>query len=491
MTGRARGRRLTLAGAALLAAGLAAAATPSPCRAEDPAPAAPAGAEDPLAQAHKLADEAKEFEKVAGDGDAEMQERKTARKGAYERLKKARELLDAYIDKHPDEAEKLDAFYCDVASRLYWVKKMGAVDEFAERPSGPAPGPSAGPSAPPGAGTKPVPAESTPAPPTPAQALAAVDEYAKKHAGDVPGLCERYEDFLAKYPDPSTPEYARAISEVEGLRKKLKDVYRLVHDDDPDSLKNVDGAQTEKLLAQLLDDLEHGVPEVRERAARFLGALGSGKAADPLIKAMKKEKSGPVYEACTDSLARIGGRRVCERLIKEAGDTAVFEAVVPVLTKILERGGAEGRVAGEALGAHAGWIDPAQRGALFETLSNAGAAGALGLARALEFAPPEDVAKLVEKLPEAGDPRVVTHVGKLMIVNPPGIRAEHASAARRAIEQIGKPGVRYLIPNLDDPKVSVWTAELLQRITGQKLKDNKRKTWEQWFRMNRKAVEGR
>jgi len=31
-------------------------------------------------------------------------------------------------------------------------------------------------------------------------------------------------------------------------------------------------------------------------------------------------------------------------------------------------------------------------------------------------------------------------------------------------------------------------AELLQRITGQKLKDNKRKTWEQWFRMNRKAV---
>jgi hypothetical protein len=491
-----RDRRPTLAVAAILASALAATAAPQPCRAEDPAPAAPAGPTDPIAQAHKLADEAKEYERVAGDGDAEVQERKTARKGAFERLKKARDLLDQWLDKHPNDAEKLDSFYCEVASRLYWVKKMGAIDEFVDKapspPSGQGPGASTGPApAGDGGGSKPPGPDAKPAPPTAAQALAAIDEYAKAHSGDVPGLCERYEDFLAKYPDASTPEYARAITDVEALRKKLKDVYRLVHDDDPDSIKNVDSAQTEKLLAQLLEDLDHGVLEVRERAAKFLGALGSGKAADPLIKTMKKERSGPVFMACVDSLGRIGGRRVCERLVKEGGEPEIADAVVHILEKILERGGAEGRVAGEALGAYAGGVDPGQRGPLFEALSNAGAAGALGLARAIEYAPAEDVAKLVEKLPDAGDPRVVTHIGKLMIVNPPGIRAEHASAARRAIEKIGKPGVRYLIPNLDDPKVSVWTAELLQRITGQKMKDNKRKTWEQWFRMNRKAVEGR
>ena len=36
----------------------------------------------------------------------------------------------------------------------------------------------------------------------------------------------------------------------------------------------------------------------------------------------------------------------------------------------------------------------------------------------------------------------------------------------------------------------VWTAKLLQEFTGAKLKDDKRKTWEAWFRLNRKAVEG-
>jgi hypothetical protein len=51
--------------------------------------------------------------------------------------------------------------------------------------------------------------------------------------------------------------------------------------------------------------------------------------------------------------------------------------------------------------------------------------------------------------------------------------------------------VRYLIPHLDETAVTVWTAKLLQDITGQKLKDDKRKTWEAWFRMNRKSLEGK
>ena len=60
----------------------------------------------------------------------------------------------------------------------------------------------------------------------------------------------------------------------------------------------------------------------------------------------------------------------------------------------------------------------------------------------------------------------------------------------RAIEAIGKPGVRWLIPALDDKNCTVWTAEMLKQITGAKPRDDKRKTWEAWYRSNRKSLEG-
>lgn len=472
-----------IAGLLASAAGGALSVAESPSAfAQDPAPA------DPIAEARVLSEAAKEFERTAGDGDADNADRRTARKQAYDRLYKAIALMDGWLDKHPADEEKYEAFYCDLKSRIFWIKKMAAVDEFTEHGPGPGASPSPAPAPTP---DKSKPTVEAPAPPTAAQALAEIEAYAGKHKGDVPGAYERYQEFLSKYPDPSTPEYAKAMAEVATLGTRLKDVYRLIHDDDPDSVKNVDGAQTEKLVGQLLEDLDKGSSPVKERAARFLGALGSGKAADPLMKTLKKEKSGPVYDACADALAKIGGRRVCERLAKSGKDEDLRPAVVDILMKILRRGGAEGRLAGEALGGYVANVDPERRGPIFESLAEAGPTGALGLARGIEHAPPEDMVKLIEKLPDAGDPRVVTYLAKFLVTNAPGDRAEFASASRKAITKIGKPGVRYLIPHLDDPAVSVWTAEMLQRITGQKLKDDKRKTWEAWFRKNRKALEGK
>jgi hypothetical protein len=475
---------LALAGAAFAPPAVA----PFVARADDAPPA------DPVAEATRLANEAKEYERVAGDADADPVERKAARKNARERLKKARDLLDAYLDGHPSESEKYDALYSDIQIRYYWVKKMSSVDEAAgDEPSNGAGAPP--PAATPPAATPPAPGTAQPPkppePPTPAKALAEIEEYRARHKADVPGLYERYQDFLAKYPDPSAPEYATAMAQVAELSKRLKDVYRLVHDDDPDSIRNVDSAQTEKLLGQLLDDLDKGSPEVRERAAKFLGALGSGKAADPLVKAMRKEKSGPVFDACADSLARIGGRRVCEGLLKSGDDDQLAPKIVEILEKILARGGAEGRVAGEALGGFAGAVKPADRGPIFEALAAAGPAGALGLASGLEFSPPEQTAALIAKLADAGEPRVVTYLAPYLVAGAQGDRGVYAHAARDTIRKIGKPGVRYLIPHLDEPALSVWTAKLLQDITGQRLKDDKRKTWEAWFRMNRKALEGK
>jgi hypothetical protein len=88
-------------------------------------------------------------------------------------------------------------------------------------------------------------------------------------------------------------------------------------------------------------------------------------------------------------------------------------------------------------------------------------------------------------------PRTAGHLTRFLVTNPQGARRAQHQAARKAIETIGKPGVRWLIPALDDKEHQVWTAEMLRTITGAKPKDDKRKTWEQWYRENRKALEGK
>ena len=65
------------------------------------------------------------------------------------------------------------------------------------------------------------------------------------------------------------------------------------------------------------------------------------------------------------------------------------------------------------------------------------------------------------------------------------------ASAVKALNALGGPAVRYLIPVLDEKEHQVWTAEVLRQITGAKPKDDRRKTWEQWFRKNRRSLEGR
>ena len=75
------------------------------------------------------------------------------------------------------------------------------------------------------------------------------------------------------------------------------------------------------------------------------------------------------------------------------------------------------------------------------------------------------------------------------MVNVRGLRKDQAKAARKSIEKLGKPAVRYLIPALDHEDVAVWTAEMLKRITGHKPKNDKRKTWLKWYQRNRRSLE--
>lgn len=467
-------------------------------------------AEDPVQDARDLADEAQKYFRLSGDTDAKHSERKKNRKEAYVRLKKARKLLDTWLDAHPGETEDLDPLYVRISAMMYWVKKEASIGELDG--SGPVvrddptpkktAGPTAHPRKPPGgkdgAGgggdaaapvTEPEPEPEAPKGPTPAEDLALVTEYETSHPGDVPGLHERYTGFLSTHPDPSTPEYRQAVERLEVLGRQLKDVYRTIRDDDPD-VEDVDDSQIGRLVNQLVGDLGSDDEEVRVRAARYLGGLGSDLAVTPLIDVLKDDEGrGELHEAAADSLARIGGRKVCHRLVRLRADAALEQTVATVLSKIVERGGAEGRIAGESLAGYVSERDPEMRVSAIGTLHGAGKGGALGLAMLLEHAELEKRAEYITHIGEMGEPRAAGYLAQFLVVNVRGHRKTQAKAARTSIEKLGKPAVRYLIPALDDKDVQVWTAEMLRRLTDHKPKDDKRKTWHKWYLRNRRKLE--
>ena len=156
----------------------------------------------------------------------------------------------------------------------------------------------------------------------------------------------------------------------------------------------------------------------------------------------------------------------------------------------VERGGVSARLAGEALAEYAESFDPQVQHQVVEALFRGGKAGALGLSMAVHMAPVKRKVALIEHLGKAGDPRVTGHLATFLIVNPQGARRKQHRAARDAILALGKPGIRYLIPALKDKRYQVWTAELLRQITGVKLKDDKHRTWDKWYKKNRRKLEG-
>jgi len=506
---------------ALLAGG-AAVATPAQAA---PPPGAESESTDPVGDATRLRDEAKQLFKTAGDPDAESSEKAKARKECFKKLKAARKLLDAHVAAHPESAESLDSLYSDIGMMLFWVKKELTLDEIRElqggapvapptSSGGPKPGGSgiggatpregggsgaggpsgtggtdgAGGGGDAGGGTAAPPA---PAGPTPADGLAEVEDYRKEHPSDVPGLCEKYAEFLTKFPDPSTPEFGTAAAALAQLEARLKDVYRSARDEDPESVRSEDPAETQRRLATLLTDLGSNDDAVRTRAAKFLGFLGAPEAVVPLLDVLKSTPEGDVRDAAAQALAQLAGKKVFRELGKVASkDGSMGPLVADVLRRSLAQGGPVGRMAGEELATLAETLPLAEQAAAIAALKGAGPPGAVGLAYAASaYAPDEDRAALIDHVAALKEPRSVAWLAKFLFTSPTGRRREQAAAARDAIEGIGLPAVRYLIPNLDDKDVQLWTAEMLHKLTGEKPKDDKRKTWDKWFRANRRKLD--
>ncbi len=480
---------------------------PADAPADKPAEETP---KDPIGEARRLHAEGKELFKTAADTDLSREERKKARQEAYKKLARAKKLIEDWVETHPGDADTLAEIDSDINITMFWLRKEGGVGEFetgTPRPKPPAPPPGGADSGtpavpapgsvgggPPGGapGGAPVPAAPPPPkPPTAPEELQRIRDYEKAHPGDVPGLHERYSQFLTQFPDPSRPEYEAAVKKVDELGRQLKDVYRKARDEDPDALAGADPAEMERLVDQLSPDLKSPEPAVRQRAAKFLGGLGSGKAAQALVDALLAEKDADTLDAVKEALAKIGGRRVCDRLSKEKPGGPNGESVVDVFLRMVHHGGVNARIAGEAVAAFVKTLDEATRGLAADGLFQAGKDGAIGLALLVDLSPVEKKVGYIEFMGKAGEPRVAGSLARFLTVNPIGARRAQHQAAQEAIKALGKPAVRWLIPALDEPACQVWTAEMLRGITGAKPKDDKRKTWEEWFRKNRKAIEGK
>ena len=479
-------------------------------------------ADDALAEIERLADEGEKWFREAGDTDAPNADRKKARKEAYARLKKARKLLDDLLDADQSRVEELDSLYSRITMMLFWVKKEAAIGELegggpvirsgppGKSPSGkstggakksgiggssrgagdpgkPPPeddsGTGTGESAPPPKDAPPA----APAGPTPAEELAEITAYESAHPGDVPGLHDLYTAFLAAHPDPSLAEYGTALTKREALDRKLKDVYRTLRDDDPAELAEQGDAAIGPLVEQLVEDLKPGHDQaVRIRAADYLGSLGSTIAVKPLLAILREEKGGVIADSCAEALAAIGGRVTCNRLIRMRADEFMQGYVVEILGTVVQRGGPEGRIAGENLAEYVLKRDASLQAGAVESLHDAGSAGALGLAMLVHTAPAATRADLIQHVGKQGDPRTAGYLARFMKAGVSGVEKKHARAARSAIESFGKPCVKYLIPALDDKDSAVWTAEMLRRLTGAKPKNDKRKTWARWYGKHRR-----
>jgi len=74
--------------------------------------------------------------------------------------------------------------------------------------------------------------------------------------------------------------------------------------------------KTDRLIQQLILDLESKESDVRGRAAFALGQLGGEKAVEPLIKALTADKESGVRVTAAFALGRSGGEKAVEPLIK-------------------------------------------------------------------------------------------------------------------------------------------------------------------------------
>jgi len=492
---------------------VAALALSVPCAATLVTRPARAATESDLDTARALIEEARPWVKQADNTDLPNAARKKGRREAYKRLKAARKLYDAYLDGHPSEIEALDSEYVDCASMIYWVKKMASINEFDSSDDTPVELPKIDPEPesesdgggiggtsrrgddpakddPPPTDEEPA-AEEKPAPEPvdpmeemarrARETLAAIEAEERANPGDVPRLHALYEKYLAAFPDPSLPEYTTAALRLGALTDRMKTVFKETVGSDPDALKNVDSKEITRVVARLGKLMKARAPEDRRRGAQLLGACGSGSAAIYLARGIRDKDQG-VRDLSSKGLVALGGSRVANNLVKlyrESKQEAQISAV-EVLERIAEKGPVDARTMSFYLGRFVLSRDQAVAGRSLDFLASLGPAGGPGLVEALDT---RIVQKKIEVISAIGSTKYYQGAFRLSLFLLQGDVRKTVSCRKAAIEALknmGEPVIPYLIPNLKDRRVRLWTAHVMNQIGGVRFGSNDAKKWRKW-----------
>jgi HEAT repeat protein len=452
--------------------------------------AAPAAAEDELdlAKVQKLKEDGKKHFDASANVDLSTAKRNEHRKQSYDLLTEAWEILDAWCTAPPEDSERLEDLLVEIHQMRYWLRKespvglledddanvrKGRPPDWPERPaSEPAPEP-----APPG----PARAPKKPEKPRPRTKLEIVRDYEKHRPHDHAGALEMWLEILEELSDPTAAEYSEALGRVAELSAKLKEAYRRLRNEDPDSIESDrdpgrEAAIAERLSAGLLSE----DPEERARAADRLAALGHTPAAAAIQKALRIESDAGVRERCFLALVRLGGRRTCETLAKLARERKPDLPLggVRALGALGKRGPVQGRYAGLSLAEFVvrSRLEAVKTAAL-DALEKLVPHSVPGLVEALETKDSGLRVRTIGILGDAQDVRAASALSEHLVVKGD---VEARDAAVAALKKIGRPAVPALIAALKKRKTRQYAAVTLYEITGETFGEDAR-AWARWW----------
>jgi len=451
--------------------------------------AAFAAQEELLDQARKLVADAKPFVEKANDVDLEMTDRKEPRKEAFKRLKDARGLYDKYLDANPTMEEKVDKEYVEMMMMLHGIKKDSGLGELEKDEDSPAPDPKSPPAADP---ATPPPESGTPAPPPPdapalaKKGLAAIHDFEKAHAGDLPQIQKLYVKFLADFPDPALPEYVEAADRLGKVTDRMKTVFQTVAKRDLDSLSGSDSKDEKAFVFRLTTDLSSKDADVRRRAAQLLAASRSRSATYFLARGIT-DKDEAFAKICHDGCVVIGGTLMGENLVKLFRDAPKEkqQAAMEVFTETVKKGDFEKVNQSRSIGKYCLSNEYDIAVAAFDLLTSMGKLGGPGLVVALDSRDARKKQYAMEKMAEAKYYRGAGIIAQRYLLEGHAAGAGFLrSAANGAIEKMGVYAVPYLIDALHGPS-GRFTGVVLSKLTGISVETDEKQKVRDWWTNNK------
>jgi HEAT repeat protein len=459
-------------------------------------PCAAAAAEDPsLERVDALEKEGGAWFDKAGNVELPTAELNKARKAAYPLLKEASGILEAWCEKHPEDAERFEERMVQLNRKLYWLRKespIGLLDEFVRKPgASPAPSPSPAPVPVPA----PVPAPSPePAPvpvpvpvPAPVPGLSPFQEalaFDRSRPFDEAGCLERWLEVLSGDLDRSSEDYRRALARVSELSERLKQFYRRIRNEDPDALDtDRDPGRAALVAARMAEGLNAPDPAARRAAAAELANLGWTPGGLHVHQALRREKDPGVRNDLFLALVRLGGRRTCENLGKFAKDreAEVAAGAVRALAAIAQKDDVQARYAARAIGEFPaeGRVPAVAKDAL-EELRRLERRGVPGLLRAVDAKDPAMEIAVLEAMGGTKDPATAPALcERIEEAKAPAPRLE---AARAALRLVGRPAIPALIEALKKAKCRRNAASLLYEISGGQTHGEDPRAWAEWWK---------